>query len=92
MVDVPYMVYNNMSFQLYHSIKLKNMERIKKYGPKVYDFPEFKAHYSKIQPYYNKLKNPFYEPPGYHADVAEGGGVYFPETTGPQNIPSPHYK
>lgn len=92
LVDDPYKVYNNMSFQLYHSIKLKNMERIKKYGPKIYDFPQFKAHYSKIQPYHNKLKNPFYEPPGYHADVAEGDGVYCPDPTRPQNIPAPHYK
>ena len=39
-----------------------------------------------------KIKNPFYEKPGYHVDEAEGDGVYFPDTTGPQNIPSPHYK
>lgn len=91
-VDDPYKVYNNMSFQLYHSIKLKNMERIKKYGSNINNFHTFKAHSSKTAHYIDKEKNPFYEPPGYHADVAEGGGVYSPDVTIPQNIMAPEYK
>jgi len=88
-VDDPYRVYNNMSFQLYHSIKLKNMERIKKYGSKIYAFPTFKAHASKLANYRDKEKHPYYEPPGYHADVASG--IYEPDVTIPQNIKAPEY-
>ena len=34
-----------MSFQNYHSTKLKNMELIKRYGAKNYNFPHHVAHY-----------------------------------------------
>jgi len=90
-VDDPYKVYNNMSFQLYHSIKLKNMERIKKYGSNIYNFPIFKAHPSKEANYRDKEKHPYYEPPGYHADVA-ADGIYSPDQSIPQNIMAPEYK
>jgi len=88
--DDPYKVYNDFSFQNYHSVKLKNMELIKKYGPKNYNFPQHVAHYRKHL-FTNDHKKPrFYEPPGYHRDIASG--VYRPDPNKPQDIMPPDYE
>jgi len=87
--DDPYKVYNEMSWQNYHSIKLKNMNLIKKYGAKNYNFPKFVAHYHKDVRYYQKDRNPFYEPPGYHNDIHTG--IYSPDLDRPQDIMPPDY-
>ena len=83
--DDPYKVYNDMSYQNYHSIKMKNMELIKKYGAKNYNFPQYRAHYHKEVRPGDKAFNPLYEPPGYHADIASG--IYQPDLERPQVQP-----
>jgi len=88
--DDPYKVYNDLSFQRYHSIKLKNMERIKKYGSKINNFPAFVAHPNKNIKPEDIETNLFYEPPGYHSDIADE--IYCPDTDRPQNIPAPHFE
>jgi len=87
--DDPYKVYNDMSWQNYHSTKLKNMELIKKYGAKNYNFHQYRAHYHGIIRKVDKTYNPFYEPPGYHADIASG--VYQPDSQKPQDEMPPDY-
>jgi len=87
--DDPYKVYNDMSYQHYRSIKVKNMELIKKYGAKNYNFPQFKAHYRKQITKTDKPFNPMYEPPGYHADIASG--IYQPDSKRPQDEMPPDY-
>ena len=82
-------VYNEMSFQNYHSIKLKNMELIKKYGPKNYNFPHHVAHYRKHQANSDHRRYQFYEPPGYQRDIASG--QYRPDTDRPQDVMPPDY-
>ena len=86
----PYKVYNDMSFQNYHSIKLKNMERIKKYGAKNFNFPHHVAQFRKSNPPSEHRRYTFFEPPGYHRDVASG--VYQPDPERPHNIMPPDYK
>lgn len=87
--DDPYKIYNEMSWQNYHAIKLKNMELIKKYGPTNYNFRPYRAHYySNVAPI-DKNKNPFFEPPNYQHDIASG--VYSPDMDRPQDIPAPFY-
>jgi hypothetical protein len=86
--DDPYKPYNDLSFQLYHSIKLKNMERIKRYGSTIYKFPWYRAHFKKTIIHSDKPTNTFYEPPGYHQDIADG--VYNPADRA-QNIPAPDF-
>jgi len=87
----PYKVYNEMSWQHYHSIKLKNMELIKKHGPTNYNFPHHVAQPRLHRFLADKPKAKFYEPPGYHRDVHNGGGVYRPDPDKPQNIMAPDY-
>lgn len=87
--DDPYKVYNDMSWQGYHSVKLKNMERIKKYGPKNFNFPKFVAHYKKHSIHGDKDYNLFYEPPGYHADISSG--IYLPDPDRAQDTMAPDY-
>lgn len=87
----PYKVYNEMSFQLYHSTKLKNMELIKKHGPTNFNFPQHVAHSRKYVFKADKKKTPFYEPPGYHKDIHDGDGVYKPDSSRPQDILPPDY-
>jgi len=89
--DDPYRVYNNMSYQWYRSLKTKNMERIKKYGRQIYTFPVYKAHTKKNYTYYDKEIPPAREPPGYHADIAAGEGIYYTDPDKPQNIMAPNY-
>ena len=55
---------------------------IKKYGAKNYNFHQYRAHYHGIIRKVDKTYNPFYEPPGYHADIASG--VYQPDSQKPQ--------
>jgi len=86
----PYKVYNDMSWQRYHSIKVKNSELIKKYGPKNYNFPKFVSHYHHNIKHHEKDFNPFYEPPGYQSDISSG--IYSPDTSRPQDIMAPDYK
>ena len=57
-------------------------ELIKKYGAKNYNFHQYRAHYHGIIRKVDKTYNPFYEPPGYHADIASG--VYQPDSQKPQ--------
>ena len=78
-----------MSFQDYHSVKLKNMELIKKYGPKNYNFPHHVAHYRIRNFPADHRRYQFFEPPGYHRDIASG--VYSPDTNKPQDIMPPDY-
>jgi len=87
--DDPYKVYNDFSWQNYHSIKLKNMERIKKYGAKNYNFPHHVAHYRKLEAKSDHRRRQYYEPPGYHRDIASG--VYSPDPGKPQDIMPPDY-
>lgn len=89
--DDPYKIYNNMSWQNYHSVKLKNMELIKKYGATNYNFVPYRAHYRKQPSPHDKGKNKekFYEPPNYHHDIASG--IYKPDMDRPQDIPAPFY-
>ena len=87
--DDPYKVYNDFSWQNYHSIKLKNMERIKKYGAKNYNFPHHVAHYRKLEAKADHRRRQYYEPPGYHRDIASG--VYSPDPGKPQDIMPPDY-
>jgi len=87
--DDPYKIYNDLSWQNYHSIKLKNMELIKKYGPKNYNFPQYMSHYHKHLISCERHVNPFYEPPNYHNDIASG--IYRPDADRPQNIMAPSY-
>ena len=82
-------VYNEMSFQNYHSIKLKNMELIKKYGPKNYNFPHHVAHYRKHRANSDHRRYQFFEPPGYQRDIASG--VYRPDPARPQDVMAPDY-
>ncbi|XP_023336217.1 uncharacterized protein LOC111707354 [Eurytemora carolleeae] len=88
--DDPYKPYNDLSFQLYHSIKLKNMELIKKYGSTIHQFPWYRAHFKKNLMRSDKMTGTFYEPPGYHQDVANGDGLYTPSDRA-QNTPAPSY-
>jgi len=88
--DDPYKIYNEMSFQNYHSIKLKNMELIKKYGPTNYNFVTYKAHYRKQVTPGDKSRNPFFEPPNYHSDITSG--IYCPDTERPQDLMAPSYQ
>jgi len=88
--DDPYKVYNDMSWQDYHSTKLRNMELIKKYGAKNYNFHQYRAHYRKRLLKEDKTYNPFFEPPGYHADIASG--LYSPDTAKPQDTMAPSYE
>jgi len=85
----PYKVYNQMSWHNYHSIKLKNINLIKNYGPKNYDFPQHVAHYHHLTRHHQKDKNNFYEPPGYHSDIHSG--VYSPDPERPQDVMPPDY-
>lgn len=87
----PYQPYNDFSYQNYHSIKLKNMERIKKYGSEIYRFPHYRAQYKKNIIATDKKNNSFYEPPGYHKDVADGEGVYIAAERA-QDVPAPNYR
>ena len=87
--DDPYKVYNDFSWQNYHSVKLKNMERIKKYGAKNFNFPHHVAHYRKHKSKSDKRRQTWYEPPGYHRDIASG--VYTPDVSRPQDIMPPDY-
>ena len=57
-------------------------ELIKKHGAKNYNFHQYRAHYHGIIRKVDKTYNPFYEPPGYHADIAFG--VYQPDSQKPQ--------
>ena len=90
--DDPYKVYNDMSWQHYHSIKLKNMELIKKYGPKNFNFPHHVAHPRKVVFNGDKKKRNSYEPPGYHRDIHDGDGIYKPNLSKPQDITPPDYE
>ena len=85
----PYKVYNDFSWQNYHSVKLKNMERIKKYGAKNFNFHHHVAQYSKHPSKAQKRKPTWYEPPGYHRDIASG--VYRPDVSRAQDIMAPDY-
>jgi len=85
----PYKVYNDMSWQLYHSTKLKNMELIKKYGPTNYNFPQHVAHPRLHRYKADKKKRPLFEPPGYHKDIHDG--VYRPDPDRAQDITPPDY-
>jgi len=87
--DDPYKVYNDLSWQGYHSVKLKNIERIKKYGAKNYNFPKHVAHYKKKVINQDKDYNNFYEPPGYHDDISSG--IYTPDLDRPQDTMAPDY-
>jgi len=87
----PYKVYNEMTWQHYNSIKTKNMELIKKYGPINYEFPHHVAHHRKHRYYADKKKKVNYEPPGYHKDIHDGCGVYRPDPSRPQDIMPPDY-
>jgi len=87
--DDPYKVYNEMSFQNYHSIKLKNMELIKRYGPKNYNFPHHVAHYRQHKANSDHRRYQFFEPPGYQRDVASG--VYRPDPARAQDVMAPDY-
>jgi len=87
--DDPYKVYNDMSYQNYRSIKMKNMELIKKYGAKNFNFPQYRAHYHKEVRKGDKPYNPMYEPPGYQADIASG--IYQPDPERPQDEMPPDY-
>jgi len=87
--DDPYKVYNELSFQNYHSIKLKNMERIKKYGAKNYNFPHHVAHYRLHEYASDHRRYRFFEPPGYQRDIASG--VYRPDPKRPQDVMPPDY-
>jgi len=89
--DDPYKVYNDMSWQHYHSTKLKNMELIKKYGPTNYNFPHHVAHPRLHRFAYDQERAMFYEPPGYHKDIHDGDGVYRPDPGRPQDIMPPDY-
>ena len=82
-------VYNDLSFQQYHSVYLRNIQRIKKYGPKNFNFPHHVAHFRKIHPSSEHRRYTFYEPPGYHRDIASG--VYSPDPDKPQDIMPPDY-
>ena len=82
-------VYNEMSFQNYHSIKLKNMELIKRYGAKNYNFPHHVAHYRKHKANSDHRRYQFFEPPGYQRDIASG--VYRPDPARPQDVMPPDY-
>lgn len=90
--DDPYKVYNDMSWQLYHSTKLKNMELIKKYGPTNFNFPQHVAHPRLHNFRADKKKRPLFEPPGYHKDIHDGDGVYKPDPARPQDITAPDYQ
>ena len=71
--DDPYKVYNDMSWQNYQSIKLKNLELIKKHGPKNYDFPFYKSHYKgNLVVKGDRSRGLGHEPPNYHNDIASG--------------------
>ena len=87
--DDPYKVYNDFSWQNYHSVKLKNMERVKRYGAKNFNFPHHVAHYKKHNQKADRRKPTWYEPPGYHRDIASG--VYRPDVSKPQDIMPPDY-
>lgn len=89
--DDPYKIYNNMSWQNYHSVKMKNMELIKKYGATNFNFVPYRAHYMhKVSPHDKmKNKNALYEPPNYQHDIASG--IYKPDMDRPQDIPAPFY-
>jgi len=88
--DDPYKVYNDMSFQNYRSIRLKNSELVKKHGSQIYNFPIYTAHYKKHTTFRERSIFGNYEPPGYHKDVADGDGVFIP-TDRAQNEPPPNY-
>jgi len=90
--DDPYKVYNDMSFQNYHSIKLKNKELIKKYGPKNFMFPHHVAHPRHNNAAKDKSQRDNDEPPGYHKDIHDGKGVYRPDPARPQDIMPPDYR
>merc|ERR1711874_793673 len=87
--DDPYKVYNDMSWQNYHSTKMKNMELIKKYGAKNFNFHQYRAHYHGQVRKGDKPFNPLYEPPGYQADIASG--IYQPDQERPQDEMPPDY-
>jgi len=89
--DDPYKVYNEMSWQHYNSVKTKNMELIKKYGPTNYNFPQHVAHPRKNMHILDHKRKTNYEPPGYHKDIHDGCGVYRPDPARPQDIMPPHY-
>jgi len=88
--DDPYKVYNDMSYQNYHALRVKNSERVIKYGSKLYKFPWYRAHFKKNIIFTDKNDTYWYEPPGYHKDLANGNGVYTPEDRA-ENIPPPDY-
>jgi len=88
----PYKVYNDMSWQHYNSIKLKNRELLKKNGPTNYNFPQHVAHPRKHRHRMDKKKVLAYEPPGYHKDIHDGEGVYKPDLARPQDIMPPDYE
>jgi len=88
----PYKVYNDMSWQNYSTIKRKNMELLKKYGPTNYNFPQHVAHPRKTRYQADKKRRPNIEPPGYHKDIHDGDGVYKPDLARPQDIMPPDYE
>lgn len=90
--DDPYKVYNDLSWQNYHSIKRKNSERVKKYGNKIYDFNWFVAHYKKTPRRKDRDYRFWYEPPNYNKNVADGDSIYTPDLTVPYDTPVPHYQ
>lgn len=87
--DDPYKTYNDMSFQNYHSIKLKNMELIKKYGAKNYNFIQYRAHFhNRVVPGEGE-RRPWFEPPNYQNDISSG--IYSPDQDRPQDIMAPFF-
>jgi len=88
--DDPYKVYNEMSFQNYNALRRKNSELVRKYGSKVYNFPWYRAHFKKQIIDSDKNDQHWYEPPGYHKDLASGNGIYTPEDRA-EDIPAPDY-
>jgi len=88
----PYKVYNDMSWQNYHSLKRKNSERIKKYGNKIYEFNYWRAHYKKNVIRSDWEQRFWYEPPKYSKELADGDGVYTPDPSTPYDTPMPHYQ
>jgi len=89
--DDPYKVYNDMSWQNYQSIKLKNLELIKKHGPKNYDFPFYKSHYKgNLVVKGDRSRGVGHEPPNYHNDIASGR--YCPDQDRAQDTMAPSYE